>query len=65
MVKMDMLDGFDKVNDNVTLYRFHNGWMVEVSGQAGDEWPTRKILCQDLTEVQELVIAYSMLPLND
>jgi len=59
------LEGFDKVNDTVIVYRFHNGWMVEVSGQAGDEWPTRKIVCNDLTEVHELLIEYSSVSLND
>jgi len=63
---MKFLEGFSKVNDNVTVYRYHNGWMVEISGRdKEDEWPTRKIICQDLKEVNQLFIEYAGLPLND
>lgn len=61
-----MLEDFAKVNDTVTVYRFHNGWMVEVSGKSSDdEWPTRKIVCEDLTMVHKLLIEYAAIPLND
>lgn len=60
-----MLEDFDKVNDTVTVYRFHNGWMVEVSGHSSDdEWITRKIVCKDLVEVEDLLNAHSALPLT-
>ena len=59
-----MLEEFNKVNDNVTVYRFHNGWMVEVSGESDDEWPTLKMVCKDLTEVMTLLHEYELKPLT-
>lgn len=61
-----MLEDFTNVNDSVTIYRFHNGWMVEVSGKdSNDNWPTRKLACKDLAEVHDLLIEYAVIPLND
>jgi hypothetical protein len=55
---------FSAVNDNVTVYRFENGWMVEISGQGHfDDWPTKKIVCSDLTNVLTLLEEYSKIKL--
>lgn len=55
----------DKVSDSVTVYRYDNGYMVEIGGQdKEDNWTTRKIVCNNLQEVLTLVTDYSKLPLN-
>lgn len=60
-----MLEDFTKVNDSVTVYRFHNGWMVEISGYSSDEeWITRKIVCRNVAEVTDLLNIHSTLPLT-
>ena len=56
---------FSAVNDSVTLYRFENGWMVEISGRDHfDEWPTKKIVCSDLKSVLTLLEEYSKIKLT-
>ena len=38
-----------KVNDNISVYRYDNGWMFELGGRDEDgDWKTVKTLC--LTE---------------
>lgn len=35
-----------KVNEAITINRYDNGWMVEVSGRDHEnDWKTSKILC--------------------
>lgn len=62
---MKLSETLVKVNDNVAVYRYDNGFMVEVGGQnKEEEWVTRKIVCNTLEEVLTLVTEYSKLPLN-
>jgi len=56
---------FSSVNDSVTVYRFENGWMVEISGRDHfDEWPTKKIVCSDLKNVLTILEEYSKIRLS-
>lgn len=62
---MKLSDKLAKVNDSLSLNRFDNGYMVEVSGNnADDEWVTSKILCSSLEEVITLLKEYSSMKLN-
>jgi hypothetical protein len=65
-VKVNMVSNmFSSVNDSVTVYRFENGWMVEISGRDHfDEWPTKKIVCSDLKNVLTLLEEYSNIKLS-
>ena len=65
MDKAKLRDLFTAVNDSVTVHRFQNGWMVEISGRdADDEWPTKKIVCSDLKNVLTLLEEYSNIKLS-
>jgi hypothetical protein len=65
MDKAKLSDLFTAVNDSVTVHRFQNGWMVEISGRdADDEWPTKKIVCSDLKNVLTLLEEYSKIKLS-
>jgi hypothetical protein len=57
---------FSAVNDSVTVYRFENAWMVEVSGRdvTKEEWPTKKIVCSNLKDVLTLLEEYSNIKLT-
>lgn len=65
-VKVNMVSNlFSSVNDSVTVYRFENGWMVEISGRDHfDEWPTKKIVCSDLKNVLTILEEYSKIKLS-
>lgn len=45
-----------KVNESYTVYRYDNGFMVEVSGRdKNQDWKTVKIMCVDETELLALL----------
>lgn len=53
---MTLNDKLIKVNDNMTVYMYDNGYMLEISGRTdNDEWATAKILCNSLEELFKLI----------
>ena len=45
-----------KVNESFTIYRYDNGFMIEVSGKDhNDDWKTSKLMCSTEEELIELV----------
>lgn len=65
MAEVKLSNVFSAVNDSVTVHRFDNGWMVEISGRdADDEWPTKKIVCSDLKNVLTLLEEYSKIKIS-
>lgn len=55
-----------KVNDSFTIYRYDNGWMVEVSGRDDDnDYKTTKVLCNTETDLIEVVKEYNNMALDD
>jgi|GEM_PF-1775159 len=49
-------DKLSKVNDQLTINLYDNGYMVEVSGRGlDDDWTNVKILCANLDEVNALL----------
>ena len=54
-----------KVNDSFSVYRYDNGWMVEVSGQdKKDDWKTAKIMCNTEDDLVSLIKEYNQMELN-
>ena len=50
---MTKLSKLTKVNENISLYRYDNGFMVEVGGRdKKQEWKNAKIMC---TTEEELI----------
>lgn len=61
---MPNLNKLSNVNENVSIYRYDNGWMVEVGGRNDeDEWVTAKVICNTEVEVLDLIKQYNTLPL--
>lgn len=45
-------DKLAKINDNLNINLYDNGFMVEVTGRnKNDDWATAKIMCADLDAV--------------
>ena len=60
------LSKLTKVNDSLTVNRYDNGWMVEVSGRDDeDDWKSTKILCNTEEELLDLIKEYNSTELND
>ena len=53
---MKISDKFEKVSEQFTIYRYDNGFMIEVNGRDGnDDYKTAKILVQDVDQLLALV----------
>ena len=45
-----------KVNENISINRYDNGWMVEIGGRDDEnDWKTTKTLCTTEEEVIALI----------
>ena len=59
------LSKLSKVNENISINRYDNGWMVEVSGNDhGDCWQNKKFIFPDLKSTLTFVEEYSKIKLN-
>ena len=55
-----------KVNDSFTIYRYDNGWMVEVSGRdKKEDYKTTKIMCASEDELVALIKEYNLMDLDN
>jgi hypothetical protein len=53
------------VSDSVTVNRYENGWMVEVSGNdQEDSWQNKKFIFADLKNVFTFLEEYSKIKLT-
>ena len=56
----------EKVNESFTVYRYDNGYMLEVSGRDADnEYKYSKIMCSSEEELIALVQEVNSMPLDD
>lgn len=50
------LSKLKRISESMTVYRYDNGFMVEVNGRnSDDEWTTKKIICNTEEELFALV----------
>ena len=62
---MAKLTKLTKVNDSFSVYRYDNGWMLEVSGHdKKEDWTTAKIMCNTEEELFALIKEYNQMELN-
>jgi hypothetical protein len=58
-------DIFDNVSESLTINRYENGWMVEISGNDHeDRWQNKKFIFSDLKTVLTFIEEYSKIKLN-
>jgi hypothetical protein len=63
---MAKLNKLKKVNESITVNRYDNGWMVEVSGKdKNDDWKTAKVMCNTEEELLAVVKEWNTMDLND
>ena len=63
---MMIKDKLAMVNDPLTIYRYDNGYMVEVGGRdSKDEWKNARISVSSVNEAIDLVTEFSELPINE
>lgn len=62
---MPNLNKLSKVNESISIYRYDNGWMVEIGGRDEEnDWANAKIICNTEEEVLDLIRQYNQLPLD-
>ena len=50
--KMAKLDKLAKVNENISINRYDNGWMIEIGGRdKKEDWKTTKTMCNTEDEL--------------
>lgn len=55
-----------KVSESISINRYDNGWMVEVSGRDKDnDWKTAKLLCNTEDEMLALIKEWNTLELDN
>jgi hypothetical protein len=54
-----------KVSESITINRYDNGWMIEVSGRnKKEEWATAKTLCNTEEELIALIKEYNTMEID-
>lgn len=62
---MKLKEKIQKVNDSITVNRYDNGYMVEISGKnSDDDWKTCKILCTSFKEMLDILTEYDAIPVD-
>jgi hypothetical protein len=60
------LNKLDKVSDSFTIYRYDNGWMIEISGRdTENDWKTTKIVCNTEEQLIEMIKEYNIKKLDN
>ena len=59
------LTKLSKVNENISINRYDNGWMVEVGGRDEEnDWKNCKILCNTEEEMLAVIKEWNMMDLD-
>ena len=62
---MAKLSKLSKVNENISINRYDNGWMVEVGGRDGEnDWKTAKVLCNTEEEMIAVVKEWNSMEID-
>ena len=63
---MSKLAKLAKVNESITINRYDNAWMVEVSGRdKKEDWKTTKVVCNTEEELVALIKEYNNMDLDN
>lgn len=63
---MAKLGKLHKVSESITVNRYDNGWMIEVSGRdKKEDWKTAKIMCNTEKELIEVVQEWNSMDLDN
>jgi hypothetical protein len=63
---MAKLNKLNKVSESITINRYDNGWMIEVSGRdKKEDWKTAKLMCNTEEEVVAVVREWNSMDLDN
>lgn len=62
---MTKLNKLSKVNESITINRYDNGFMVEVSGRDSEsDWKTAKVLCSTEAEMIAVIQEWTSMEID-
>ena len=62
---MSKLAKLAKVNENISINRYDNGWMVEIGGRdKKEEWKTSKTVCNTEQELLDVIKEWNTMELD-
>ena len=62
---MTKLNKLSKVNESITINRYDNGFMVEVSGRDSEsDWKTAKVLCSTEAEMIAVIQEWTTMEID-
>ncbi len=62
---MAKLSKLVKVSESITVYRYDNGWIVEIGGRnKKEDWTNTKTLCNTEEELLALIKEYNTMELD-
>ena len=62
---MTYLNKLEKVSESITINRYDNGYMVEVTGRDDDnDWKTSKVICNTEEEMLTVVKEWNSMDLD-
>ena len=65
-ITLAKLNKLAKVNENISLNRYDNGFMIEVSGRdKKEEWKTAKVMCNTEEELIAVVKEWVAMDLDN
>ena len=65
-ISMSKLSKLSRVNENISVNRYDNGFMVEVGGRDDEnDWKTAKILCNSEEEMLAVIREWNSMDVAD
>jgi hypothetical protein len=61
---MSRKTNLETVNESISITRYDNGWMVEISGKVNDDWKTHKIMCNTEEDVIAIIKEWNTIELD-
>ncbi len=63
---MTKLAKLTKVSESITINRYDNGWMIEISGRdKAEEWKTTKTMCNTEDELIAVIKEWNSMDLDN
>ena len=63
---MAKLAKLKKVNENISINRYDNGWMIEIGGRDKEnDWKTAKIMCNTEEELVAIIKEWNSMEVDN
>ena len=65
-MKNDMIANIAQIDERIEIYKYSNGYMVELNGKdTDDEYITQKLICNSIEDVLQLITDVDKIPVRN